>query len=61
MFSNKANPKLLILLQFLFVVLPMALYVVSEREWEVCGIISIIFASVFLIADIVWAIRQRHQ
>ena len=49
------------LLQFLFVVLPMALYVVSEREWEVCGIISIVFASVFLVADIVWAIRHRHQ
>ena len=49
------------ILQVVFVIIPMILYVASEREWIICGIIAIVFASIFLLLDIIFYFRNNKR
>lgn len=49
------------ILQVVFVIIPMIFYVASEREWIICGIIAIVFASIFLLLDIIFYFRNNKR
>ena len=55
------NKAIILIMQFLLVVIPLALYVLSEREWVAFGIIGMLFAAILLVVDIVYYFRNERK